>query len=73
MIVLIFLLGIIVGSFLNVCIYRLPKKEGIVFPDSYCPMCGTPLKWYNLIPIISFIVQKEDVDTVVEIYPPSIP
>ncbi|HHV39448.1 MAG TPA: prepilin peptidase [Tepidimicrobium sp.] len=58
MIVLIFLLGIIVGSFLNVCIYRLPKKEGIVFPDSYCPMCGTPLKWYNLIPIISFIVQK---------------
>lgn len=58
MIVFIFLLGVTVGSFLNVSIYRLPKKKSIVFPGSYCPMCGTPLKWYNLIPVLSFILQK---------------
>ena len=57
--ILIFLLGTIIGSFLNVCIYRIPKGQSIVYPPSHCPNCSTPLKWYNLIPILSFIFQKE--------------
>lgn len=56
--ILIFLLGTIIGSFLNVCLYRIPKGQSVVYPASNCPNCGTPLKWYNLIPILSFIVQK---------------
>lgn len=58
MAIIIFLLGITIGSFLNVCIYRIPKGESLVFPTSHCIKCNTPLKWYNLIPIISFILQK---------------
>lgn len=54
----IFLLGTIIGSFLNVCIHRIPKKESIVFPGSYCPSCSTPLKWYDLIPVLSFLFLK---------------
>lgn len=58
MYVLIFLLGTIIGSFLNVCIYRIPKGQSIIYPPSHCPNCSTPLKWYNLIPIFSFILQR---------------
>lgn len=58
MYILIFLLGTIIGSFLNVCIYRIPKEQSVVHPSSHCPNCGTPLKWYNLIPILSFIIQN---------------
>ncbi len=53
-----FILGAIIGSFLNVCIYRIPREESIVYPSSHCPKCNTPLKWYNLIPILSFLLQK---------------
>lgn len=56
--IFIFILGTIIGSFLNVCIYRMPREESIVYPSSHCPRCGTPLKWYELIPVISFVVQK---------------
>jgi leader peptidase (prepilin peptidase)/N-methyltransferase len=55
--ILIFVFGTIIASFLNVCIYRIPRKESIIYPSSHCPHCGIPLKWYNLIPILSFIVQ----------------
>ena len=55
---LIFLLGTIIGSFLNVCIYRIPKGQSIIYPSSNCPNCGTYLKWYNLVPILSFIIQR---------------
>ena len=58
MFILIFLLGTIIGSFLNVCIYRIPKDQSICYPPSHCPYCSAPLKWYNLIPIISFLVQR---------------
>ena len=52
-----FLLGAAVGSFLNVVILRLPAEgESIVFPASRCPNCHTPLKWYDNIPIASFII-----------------
>jgi leader peptidase (prepilin peptidase)/N-methyltransferase len=50
--------GILIGSFLNVVILRIPKKESIVFPASHCPTCKTPLKWWHNIPIISYIFLK---------------
>lgn len=49
------LLGIAVGSFLNVVIIRLPKEENIAFPPSNCPTCKHPLKWYHNIPLFSWI------------------
>lgn len=55
MYVLIFLYGIIIGSFLNVCIYRIPKKEDIVVTRSHCMQCGYQLKWYDMIPIFSYL------------------
>lgn len=55
MILILFLLGIIIGSFLNVCIYRIPEDKNVIFPRSHCTNCSTPLKWYDLIPIISFL------------------
>lgn len=53
-----FCLGATVGSFLNVCIYRLPKKESIVHPGSHCPHCNHPINWYDNIPFISYLVLK---------------
>lgn len=49
------LFGIVIGSFLNVCIYRIPKKESIVTVGSHCMKCGKRLKWYDLIPVVSFL------------------
>ncbi len=46
------------GSFFNVCIYRIPRKESIVFPPSHCPKCGTSLKFYDNIPIASYILLR---------------
>ena len=54
---MIFLFGITIGSFLNVCIYRIPKKEDIVSKRSHCMSCGNVLKWYELIPLFSFLAQ----------------
>ena len=48
--------GMVVGSFLNVCIFRIPKEESIVFPNSHCMECGYKLRWYDLIPVFSFIM-----------------
>src|SRR3990167_777153 len=53
-----FLLGLVTGSFLNVIINRLYIKEDIIKKRSYCPHCKKVLKWYELIPIVSFIIQK---------------
>jgi leader peptidase (prepilin peptidase)/N-methyltransferase len=53
-----FIFGIVIGSFLNVCICRLPKKESVVFPGSYCPACGYQLKAWDLVPLVSFILLK---------------
>ena len=50
---MIFLFGISIGSFLNVCIYRIPNKEDIVSERSHCMSCGNVLKWYELIPLFS--------------------
>jgi len=51
----VFIFGILIGSFLNVVIYRIPKGESIVFPSSKCQSCQTPLKWYHNIPIFSWL------------------
>lgn len=52
---LIFILGIIIGSFLNVCIYRIPRVESISYPPSHCTSCGTRIKPYDLFPVFSYI------------------
>lgn len=53
-----FLYGIIIGSFLNVCIYRIPKKENITTIRSHCMSCGYQLKWYDLVPLFSYLVLR---------------
>lgn len=51
-----FILGSVVGSFLNVCIHRLPRGESIIFPPSHCPNCGHKLSALDLIPILGFFL-----------------
>jgi len=55
-IIFLFVFGACIGSFLNVVIWRLPRGESIVFPGSHCPSCGRPIKWYDNIPLISWVV-----------------
>ncbi len=50
--------GLIWGSFLNVCIYRMPKEESVVFPRSYCPNCKHPIAFYDNMPILSYILLR---------------
>lgn len=49
-----FLFGLVIGSFINVCIYRIPRDESIVSPRSRCPDCATLIHWYDNIPILSY-------------------
>ena len=51
-------LGAIFGSFFNVCIYRIPNHLSIMWPASHCPICNTPLKPWNNIPILSYLFQR---------------
>jgi leader peptidase (prepilin peptidase)/N-methyltransferase len=53
-----FVVGAVVGSFLNVVIYRVPRSLSIVRPRSACPSCSTPIAWYDNLPILSWIVLK---------------
>lgn len=53
--VMVFLFGICIGSFLNVCIYRLPTGDSLTKQNSHCMTCGTPIKWYDLIPVFSWL------------------
>src|SRR5260221_3306525 len=50
-----FLLGSIVGSFLNVCIYRLPLGQSVVSPPSHCPHCNYSIPWYLNIPLVTWV------------------
>jgi leader peptidase (prepilin peptidase)/N-methyltransferase len=54
--VYLFALGAVTGSFLNVCILRLPEGKSLVWPGSHCPKCEKPIRWFDNIPIISFII-----------------
>jgi len=56
--IFIFLFGAAVGSFLNVVIHRVPNEESIIFPNSACPNCGNPIKPYDNIPILSWLVLR---------------
>ena len=53
--IIIFLFGIVIGSFLNVCIYRIPKHEDIVKTRSHCMSCGYQLEWYDMFPVFSYL------------------
>lgn len=55
---LILIIGLCIGSFLNVCIYRIPREESIVFPPSHCTVCGYELKVLDLIPVLSYLFIK---------------
>lgn len=52
------MLGLVVGSFLNVCIWRLPRNESVIRPPSHCPVCHTPLRARDLVPVLSFLLLK---------------
>ncbi len=51
-----FLAGLLIGSFLNVCVYRLPRDLSVVRPRSYCPQCEKPVAWYDNIPVASYLI-----------------
>jgi len=52
----IFSVGLLIGSFLNVCIYRIPNEKSIVSPPSSCTKCSKRIKWYDLIPVVSYLI-----------------
>jgi len=56
--IVILALGLCVGSFLNVCIARIPNKESLIWPGSYCDSCKRELEWRHKIPVISYFVLK---------------
>lgn len=56
--IFLFLFGLVLGSFLNVCIYRLPREESVVWPGSHCPHCGHPLSVKDNLPLVSFLLLK---------------
>jgi len=53
-----FIFGSVIGSFLNVCIYRLPRDESIVFPPSHCTSCGNPIRFYHNLPIVGYLMLR---------------
>ena len=57
-IIFIAIIGLCIGSFLNVCIYRIPREESIIFPPSHCTTCSYKLQSYDLIPLLSYLFLK---------------
>jgi len=53
---IVFLFGAVIGSFLNVCIYRIPRNLSIIFPSSRCPSCNNPIRAWDNIPILSYVL-----------------
>lgn len=56
--IIVFIFGTLLGSFYNVVGYRLPKGLSLIKPGSFCPKCNHSLKWYELIPVLSFMIQR---------------
>jgi leader peptidase (prepilin peptidase)/N-methyltransferase len=56
--IVIALFGLLFGSFLNVCIVRLPRKQSILLPRSHCPLCNHTIRWYDNIPLVSYVVLR---------------
>jgi len=54
----VFLFGINIGSFLNVCIYRMGREQSIVRPPSHCTACNKPIRWYDNIPLLSYLLLR---------------
>jgi leader peptidase (prepilin peptidase)/N-methyltransferase len=52
------LFGLVIGSFLNVCIYRIPLGKSVAFPGSHCPHCGKPIRFYDNVPVLSFLLLR---------------
>ncbi len=57
-IIFLFIIGTIAGSFMNVCIYRLPRSESIITPRSRCPSCGAGIPWFDNVPVLSFLLLR---------------
>lgn len=56
--IFVFIFGLVIGSFINVCIYRIPNGKSIVFPGSSCPSCGERIRAIDLIPVVSYILLR---------------
>lgn len=56
--IFIFILGSLIGSFFNVCIYRLPRGESLIFPSSHCVHCNHKIYWYDNIPFLSYLILR---------------
>lgn len=52
------ILGLVVGSFLNVVVYRVPRRMSLLRPGSSCVSCGTPVRWFDNIPVVSWIALR---------------
>jgi leader peptidase (prepilin peptidase)/N-methyltransferase len=52
------LMGLAIGSFLNVVVYRVPRGESVVHPRSRCPNCQTPIAWYDNLPVLSWLLLR---------------
>lgn len=52
------IVGMLIGSFLNVCIYRLPRDLSVATPRSFCPGCGEPVAWFDNVPVVSYVVLR---------------
>jgi len=53
-----FVLGLLIGSFLNVVAYRLPRGESLAAPPSHCPSCDTPIRWFDNVPVLGWLVLR---------------
>ncbi len=56
--VIVAIFGLVVGSFLNVCIHRLPRHESIIKPRSRCPSCGTTIRWFDNVPVVGYFMLR---------------